>query len=215
MLTWFPVTGALIGASVGVVWWAGAQVWPPFVAAVIALVADLAFTGMLHMDGLVDAADALLPHMKTERRLEVMAEPTVGAFGVVVAVVAVLLRVAALVAIEPNVLLLAAFWATSRTLMAATLRGVPYARAGEGGGLATAMIGGSPWALTVLGLAFSAVLGALAFGALGVGSVAAGAAAFMLVIALGRRQVGGFTGDVLGGAGVVGETVALLVAAVR
>jgi len=35
----------------------------------------------------------------------------------------------------------------------------------------------------------------------------------LLVVALAKRRIGGYTGDVLGGAGVVGETVGLLVAA--
>jgi cobalamin synthase len=35
------------------------------------------------------------------------------------------------------------------------------------------------------------------------------------VVALAQRRIGGFTGDVLGAAGVVGETVGLLVLAAR
>jgi len=61
--------------------------WP--LAAALVLVADLALTGMLHVDGLADAADGLLPHHRdTARRLEVMAAPNVGAFGVAVVVFA-------------------------------------------------------------------------------------------------------------------------------
>jgi cobalamin synthase len=36
-----------------------------------------------------------------------------------------------------------------------------------------------------------------------------------LVVWFARRRIGGFTGDVLGAAGIVGETVALIVAAAR
>ena len=46
-------------------------------------------------------------------------------------------------------------------------------------------------------------------------AVGAVAAAGAMVVALARRRLGGFTGDVLGAAGVVGETVGLLVAAAR
>ena len=35
------------------------------------------------------------------------------------------------------------------------------------------------------------------------------------VVLFGRRRIGGFTGDILGAAGVVGETVALIVAAAK
>jgi cobalamin synthase len=45
------------------------------------------------------------------------------------------------------------------------------------------------------------------------GVAAIGILAGLVVVALARRRIGGFTGDVLGAAGVVGETVGLLVAA--
>ncbi|MBA3654253.1 MAG: adenosylcobinamide-GDP ribazoletransferase, partial [Actinobacteria bacterium] len=117
-LSWFPIAGALIGAAVGGVWWAGAQIWPAALAAAVAVTADLALTGLLHFDGLVDSADGLLPHLSRDRRLEVMAEPTVGAFAVAVGTVALLLRVAAFAALSPNVMLVAAVWCASRTAMA-------------------------------------------------------------------------------------------------
>jgi cobalamin synthase len=49
------------------------------------------------------------------------------------------------------------------------------------------------------------------------GAAAAGAAsvAFSGVMLLGVRRLGGFTGDVLGAAGLVAETVGLLVAAAK
>ena len=58
------------------------------------------------------------------------------------------------------------------------------------------------------------LLGCL-LGARGQGLAAIGAAflAGACVLALAQRRIGGFTGDVLGAAGVVGETAALLVLA--
>ena len=49
----------------------------------------------------------------------------------------------------------------------------------------------------------------------GVAAVGAEVLAMVLVLALAQRRIGGFTGDVLGAAGVVGETVGLLVLAAR
>jgi adenosylcobinamide-GDP ribazoletransferase len=212
-MSWFPLVGALIGASVGVVWWTAAQVWPPLVAAALAVIADLALTGMLHMDGLVDSADGLLPHLTRDRRLAVMREPTIGAYGAIVAVAFVVTRVVVLSSIEPNVVLLAAVWAAARTAMAVAARALPYARAG--GGLATAMLGGNPYAVAAYGLVGALALGGIADGPVGLGSVAACVAASAGVMAFACRRIGGFTGDVLGAAGVVGETVALLVVAAR
>ena len=95
------------------------------------VLADLGLTGMLHLDGLADTADGLLPHLTRERRLEVMREPTVGAFGVGAVVIVLLGRFAVFATLRPAPLLVAALWCTSRTAMAAVVDRVPYARRGE------------------------------------------------------------------------------------
>jgi adenosylcobinamide-GDP ribazoletransferase len=211
-LRYFPVVGALLGLALGGVWWLAAKVWPATIAAVVVVVADLALTGMLHMDGLADSADGLLPHLSRPRRLEVMGAPDVGAFGVTVVAAVLLARFAALVVIRPAPLLLGALYCTSRTAMAATVDRLRYAR--SKGGLASAFQGSRvPVALVGVAIAVSAAAAAVWARAAGPVAVAAAAVAFAGVIALGVRRVGGYTGDVLGAAGVIGETVGLVVAA--
>ena len=211
--SWFPAAGALIGAVLGGVWWGAERLWPPAVAAAIVVAADLALTGLLHVDGLVDAADGLLPQLPRERRLAIMVEPTVGAYGVAVVGAVLLLRFAALASMEPDVLLIAGIWCGSRTAMAVAARAVPYARAE--GGLASALLGGDWRPVGLYGLIAAVSLGAFADGRRTELAVVAGLLASAGVVALARRRLGGFTGDVLGAAGIVGETVALLVAAAR
>jgi cobalamin synthase len=46
-------------------------------------------------------------------------------------------------------------------------------------------------------------------------AVASSAVAFGLVVLWARHRIGGYTGDVLGAAGMVAETIGLLVAAAR
>ena len=212
-VSWFPVVGALIGLTVGLVWWGGGELWPPVVAAALTVAADLALTGALHADGLVDSADGLLPPLDRERRLEVMADPRAGAFGVIAVVAMLLLRWAALVGRQPSVWLLAALWCLSRTVMAVALRTLPYARAG---GLAQSFRGGSAAAVGATGVALTVVLLAAA-GELAAGMAAAVAAvaAAGAVLLLALRRLGGYTGDVLGAAGLVAETAGLVVAAAR
>jgi len=50
---------------------------------------------------------------------------------------------------------------------------------------------------------------------LGPVAVAGAGIGFGAIIVLGMRRIGGYTGDVLGAAGLVGETVGLLVASAR
>jgi adenosylcobinamide-GDP ribazoletransferase len=66
-----------------------------------------------------------------------------------------------------------------------------------------------------LALLVAAGLAAVVLGWPGVVAVGALVAAAAAVLALGRRRLGGFTGDVLGASAVVGETVGLLVAGAR
>ena len=143
-----------------------------------------------------------------------MAGPEVGAYAVAVGGVVLVARWAALAAMRPAPLLLAGVWCASWTLMAATMRVVPYARRDQGGlatrvprprrgGVARGRRGGA----VALAGGWRLLAGPVA--------VAAGAAAGVGVVLLGRRQLGGFTGDVLGAAGVIAETVALIVAAAK
>lgn len=208
-LVWFPVVGALVGLGVGGVWWLADRWWPPLVAGVLAVVADLALTGLLHVDGLVDTADGLLPPLADrDRRLEVMADPVAGAFGVTVLVAVLLLRGAAFGSHRPVVLAVAGMWAMSRAAMAFAARHVPYARPGGLAASVTSRTTRSP-ALVDGALGAGALIAIVLAGWSAVG-VAVGAGA---VVAFARVRLGGFTGDVLGAAGVVGETVGLLVMA--
>jgi adenosylcobinamide-GDP ribazoletransferase len=91
--------------------------------------------------------------------------------------------------------------------MAAALARGPYV----GGGLGEAFAGGRPAAAWVGAAAAGAIATATA-------DVAGGAAVVSMivvalaVVALGRRRLGGVTGDVLGAAGILGETAGLVVA---
>ena len=210
---WFPIVGALLGGVLGLLWRGLYEVTSGqgFLVACILVVADLALTGALHFDGLVDSADGLLPPLDRVRRLDVMADPSAGAFGVGAAATVLLLRWASLAALAPSAPLLCALWCASRLAMAGFTRSVPYARAG---GLATAFRQSGRWRLPLGGILLGSVLVGLGGGD-AVAGVAVLALASAAVVALAVRRVGGFTGDVLGAAGIVGETLGLLAAAAR
>jgi len=222
---WFPFVGVAIGLAVGAVWWGATHVFPTAEAAGVAVAADALFTGGLHLDGLADTGDGLLPPMTRVRRLEVMRDPAVGAFGVVTVAVVLLLRFAAFAAVRPAVLVVAALWGTSRAAMVVISRLLPYAR---DDGLASAFLGqGDEYdvprrgrsdptlVLTAVGVALCVGLVVADRGLHGLAAVAGAALACAAVALLARARIGGFTGDVLGAAGVVGETVGLLVLTAR
>jgi adenosylcobinamide-GDP ribazoletransferase len=79
----YPLVGMLIGAVVAAATWAGNHI-DPWVGALAGLVAWIAVTGALHLDGLGDLADGLgAAHGRRDRLLAVMGDPHVGSFAVV------------------------------------------------------------------------------------------------------------------------------------
>ncbi|MEB3212795.1 MAG: adenosylcobinamide-GDP ribazoletransferase [Leptolyngbyaceae bacterium] len=91
-----PAVGLLIG---GILWLldAGLELMnvPALTASAVLVVMWILITGGLHLDGAMDAADGLAV-MNPERRLEVMADSRTGAFGVMMAVSIVILKIVAL-----------------------------------------------------------------------------------------------------------------------
>ena len=222
-LLWFPLVGALLGGVLGMVWRLLDRVTlgQGLLVGILLVAADLALTGALHFDGLVDTADGLFAPVdgprseRRARRLAIMSGPEVGAFGLAAGVMILLLRVVCIAQLpSPRPLLLIGLWCASRTVMACVAAALPYARLE--GGLASAFLEGMPEAL-IIGVpgVLLAVAAAAGDGIRGPLAVMAGLVAALGVALLARRRIGGFTGDVLGACGLVCETVGLLVATAR
>jgi adenosylcobinamide-GDP ribazoletransferase len=79
----------------------------------------------------------------------------------------------------------------------------------QGRGVAGALVPGT------IGVALGLGMAVAGRGAHGLAAMAGELAAIALVVVFAQRRIGGFTGDVLGAAGVVGETVGLLVLAAK
>lgn len=211
-LAWFPLTGAAIGAVLGSIWWLADKTFTStLLIAALVLLADLVITGMLHLDGLADSIDGLLPHLDRKRRIEVMRDPGVGAFALGLVPTIMLIRWIALFTTPQAPRMLIGLWMLSRTLIATAPAWIPYA---HDAGLASSMLAGSRrwfvvWFIPVAYLLISvdAARGPAAIGL----AVAAGTA----VLGLGVVRLGGFTGDILGAAVVVAETVGLVAMAAR
>jgi adenosylcobinamide-GDP ribazoletransferase len=211
-LRWFPIVGCVVGGLVGAVWWAAGEAMLALPAAVVAVAADLAVTGMLHVDGLADASDGLLPHAERERRLRIMREPGIGAYGVAVVAITLVARVAGFASIGPDIALVVGLWCASRTAIALAPAWLPYAR---DEGLAAAFVSSPATRWVALGFPVAGALAWLGQGAPGLVAVIAVAIVSLGVLVLARVRIGGYTGDVLGAAIVLAETVGLLVAGAR
>ncbi|WP_132389518.1 adenosylcobinamide-GDP ribazoletransferase [Novosphingobium sp. PhB165] len=102
-MRWFPLAGLVVGALVAGCWWLGAKAGADWLAALAGLVAWVAVTGALHLDGLGDIADATGAAHKDRARLSaVLADPHVGSFAVVTIVLQLLAKLVLLHALMPG-----------------------------------------------------------------------------------------------------------------
>jgi adenosylcobinamide-GDP ribazoletransferase len=207
----FPLVGAGIGGLVGLVADGLEGIVTAFLAAAIAVAFEAVLTGAIHLDALADATDGLGARSR-DRALEVMRDPSLGAFGVVALVLDMLLKVGAigsLAAAGSSFLPLLAAFALGRAAPLALGLLLPYARTGPGSG--RALTDGPVWA-RVGGLLVATATAGVALGLRGLILGAAVAGVVALIGGSARRRLGGVTGDVLGASAELATTAALLAA---
>ena len=205
----FPLVGAGIGAAVAGVATGLEHVLPALAAAALGLVVGAALTGALHLDALADAADALTKH--GARALEIMRDHAAGPYGVTALVLDLIVKTAVLASLVTHGHALAAATAAgalSRAVPLAIGAVLPPVREdGAGASIRVSRAGAAAGIAVAVALAF--VAGAAHGGEL-VGAAAILAAAAALFY---RRWLGGVTGDLLGAATEVSETLLLVTAA--
>ena len=127
-VAYFPLVGlALGGILLGLD--SGLRLFlPPLLSEVLVVSAWLLLTRALHFDGFLDIFDGLFGGFTPERRLEIMKDSRVGAFGVAAGVLLLFARVSAIASLanRPAAFLLAPV--LGRWAMGAAIFAFPYAR---------------------------------------------------------------------------------------
>jgi adenosylcobinamide-GDP ribazoletransferase len=204
---WYPAVGALVGGICALAWWAAAALFPPDLAALVAVATGVLVTGALHEDGLADTCDGM-GGASAERALTIMRDSRIGSYGVLGLGLVLAAKVLALAALPAAAvpLVLVAGHATSRASMVLVLATGRYARAeGAAAPLAAGLAPG--------GFAFAFGCGVAALVSLVLvlpapavaGGLAALAASHTLVRLTVGRRIGGYTGDTLGAVQQAGE----------
>jgi adenosylcobinamide-GDP ribazoletransferase len=169
-------------------------------------------TGGLHLDGLADCCDGMLNSSPSERRLDIMRDARLGAFGGIGLVLYLLVKLAAIASLPPGNALIALLAApvVGRWLMLVAAQ-QPMARSGGLG--YDFRLGFRPRAY-LLAVAPLVLLGIFA-GWTMLAALAAAHLAAWGVFALARAALGGLTGDVCGLTIELGELVVLVIFAVQ
>lgn len=205
----FPVAGVLVATIAGVVYAiCDAFGVPAFISALFAVSALVIATGGLHEDGLSDLADGVWGGADSAKRLAIMSDSRIGAFGAIALIVSITGRAAAIATIGQPLFVLGALIAVaagSRAVMPAMMIfGTPAKSDGLGASAGQPALGAWGGAL-VLG----ALICAIAAPAGWVACLVAAAVGAVLVGCFAHRNIGGYTGDVLGAGQQVAELFAL------
>jgi adenosylcobinamide-GDP ribazoletransferase len=212
-LPWFPLVGlmqglcvAAVGAAVlaiGSVAWSGA-------ASLAMVVAGIALTGGLHLDGLADCADGIGAGRDRERALAIMKDSRTGVFGVLALACALLAKYVAYErAIDVTGLQgVVAAGILSRAVQVHLAVKQPYARAT---GTAAAYVRGANGRHLAWAAGSAGVLLAVTWGP-GWWLAALWVVAWLVALGWGRwcrNRFGGVTGDVLGAGSELAEIAVL------
>jgi len=183
-------------------------------AAALALGGSAIITGALHEDGLADVADGFGGGRNLESKLEIMRDSRLGTYGAMILLVSFAAKLSALAAIPDGYVVpgLMAAHALARGVLPAMSLNLPYARkdglarnAGQPDAATAVIAGGVALLIALLSLSWSNAFYA---------AVLAGLSG-LAIAWLALRQIGGRTGDVLGGAEQVAETAILVLLAAR
>jgi adenosylcobinamide-GDP ribazoletransferase len=211
-----PLAGAIIGA-VGAAALLAASVahLPPTVAATLAVAALAATTGALHEDGLADLADGFGGGKTRDQKLAIMRDSRLGTFGALALALSVALRVAAIAGAAERGVFLAAVVIVAVSAFSRAVGLLPlvtlFPARGDGAG-ASAPTPAPSAMRRALYIGAAVGLAPVLCGASLAQTVVAQAAALAATLFLSKladRQIGGYTGDVLGTAQQAAEIAAL------
>src|SRR5690349_9010487 len=95
-VAWFPLVGLVLGLLLYAVHYTSQLIFPGNVSAAITIFAWVIFTRAFHLDGFMDTCDGLFGGFTPERRMEIMKDSRMGAFGVAGGILVLLTQYSAL-----------------------------------------------------------------------------------------------------------------------
>ncbi|MDD4984764.1 MAG: adenosylcobinamide-GDP ribazoletransferase [Dehalococcoidales bacterium] len=213
----FPVVGIIIGLMLAGAYWLLIHILPLSVASGILIVAGVALSGGLHLDGFVDTCDGLGGHKDTATRWQVMHDSRSGAFGIIGVFCLLLVKYGALNSVPDNLMMatLLIMPVLSRWTMVYAIFAYPYARPSGLGKVIKQGLGRSRFALATA-VTVAAATGLAGWGGiplfylagpllmLGVWLITLAMAAYL------KGKFGGLTGDTYGAINEVAEVSTLI-----
>lgn len=216
---YYPLAGLVLGGFSVALALVGGGLLPPAVLATMIVVCQLVLTRGFHLDGLADAADALLSHKDQEKKLAILKDSHLGTFGVAAIVLSLMLKTTILDSLArgadhglpplPALLLYPVWGRLAASVVAAV--GSPARADGTGLGFNMVRHGGRRELLFALA---TSLLATVFFGPAPLACLAASFVLGLVLARVWRAALGGVTGDLLGASVELGEILGLLALAV-
>lgn len=213
----FPVVGLIIGFILAGLNWLWGRFWPAAVVNGLLLFSLVAITGALHLDGFIDTCDGSGGQKTVTERWQIMHDSRAGAFGIVGAVLLLLIKYVSLSSLPAGLLMptLVLMPVVSRWAMVYAILAYPYARSTGLGKVFKQEA--SWWGLTLATIMTLAIAMAVArwadFSYFYLAGLAIMLGIWAIVIILAAylsRKFSGLTGDSYGAINEVAEVAVLL-----
>ena len=209
---WFPLVGATLGALLYGVNHFAQMLFPASVSAALTIFAWVFFTRAFHLDGFMDTCDGLFGGFTPERRLEIMKDSRMGAFGVAGGVLLLLTEYAALASSSAPMPALVISATLGRWVSPLAIYAFPYARED---GLGIEMKRNVRLPQVILATAITFVVSWFVYGTMGLWLMLFAALAAFLVALYIMRLIPGLTGDSYGAITTIIEMLVLLFFAIQ
>jgi adenosylcobinamide-GDP ribazoletransferase len=206
-LPYFPLIGLILGGILFGLYYGLSFILPEPVVNALLITVLVIMTGAHHIDGLMDTFDGVVIGKSRERRLAIMSDSKVGTFGIISAILLIMLKYVSLSSVPVILPALLLMPTLSRWTMVAALFFFPYAKET---GTGTPFKQGARWyrlvIATIITIAVSYLLlnwqGLVVMGALLL--IVSGIAYYF------RSLFGGLTGDNYGAINELAEVLVLL-----
>lgn len=204
---WFPLVGVVLGFSLYGINQLTSLIFPPMISAALTLIAWIAFTRFFHLDGFMDSLDGLFGGWTPERRLEIMKDSRMGAFGTIGGILVLLTKFTALSstsALFPSIMLATTLGRWASPLV---IHFFPYARED---GLGIEMKRNVTLREIIIATLIAGVTSWVILGWLGFVFMLGAAFIAFLTAAYTMRLIPGLTGDIYGAVTTVVEMLILV-----
>lgn len=212
-VAYYPLVGLLLGFILNLVNWIFLQIFPDLVRAALILGVWVLATGALHLDGFLDACDGLLGGSTPEKRMQIMRDERVGAFGFTGGLLLMLLKFSILASLKTGIPVFILAPVLGRWAMTAAIVFFPYARPNGLGRTIKDRAGSKQFVISsiitaaiIVGVGFNYPL------AIPASSLAAAVLAGFFCASFSMRRLSGLTGDIYGATCEVIEACVLLAA---